>query len=238
MSWSDDLERCAPRRGIRVLVAVWFLAISGWLPACGGGGGGSGPTSVPEPPLAEEGNASCLDRADFGDPSQSAYVLPYPVGQASEAITSYCSGFTFPDHIGIDFDRPQGVAVAAARRGTALEVVDGFRDVGETLERSNRILIEHPDGSMALYLHLAEDGAMVQVGESVQRGQLLATSGASGAPFAHLHFAVFATAQLESSIASYLERTDSLPINFRNADGPLDERGGLIAGQVYLALPF
>jgi hypothetical protein len=27
-------------------------------------------------------------------------------------------------------------------------------------------------------------------------------------------------------------------VNFRNADGPLDERGGLLADATYLALPY
>ena len=236
MCWNEDLEGVSARTRARIALAVCLISTpAGMTMGCGGG---SGPTAVTQPPLVEEGNASCLERANFGDPTQSAYVLPYPVGDASEVLASYCSSFTYPENIGIDFDLAQGANVVAARRGTVIEVVDRFEDAGEILGQSNRILIEHPNGSMAFYLHLAEGSAAVQVGESVQQGQLLAEVGGSGAPFPHLHFSVFATSRLESSIAGYLERDDSLPINFRNSDGPLDSRGGLIAGQQYQALPY
>ena len=224
------------RSNIRIGATLSLVFIQAAVVGCGGGSGSS-PSQPTQPPPATQSNASCLERANFGDPAQSAYVLPYPVGEAYEAITSYCSSFTYPDNIGIDFDIPQGASVSASRGGTVLEVVDRFED-SNVLGRSNRILIEHGNGSMAFYLHLEQDSAVVRVGDSVKRGELLAHSAASGAPFAHLHFTVFRTARLEDSIAAYLRRTDSLPINFSNTDGPLDERGGLVAGAIYEALPY
>jgi murein DD-endopeptidase MepM/ murein hydrolase activator NlpD len=171
-----------------------------------------------------------LDRAVFGEPADSPYVLPYPVGEAYEVITSYCSSFTFPDNIGLDFDLPMGSRLVAARPGVAIEVVDGFDDGGASLDQNNFILIQHGDGSVAFYSHVRQGSARIQTGDSVGVGDRIADSGAAGAPFAHLHFTVYRNAGLDDR--------DSLPINFRNADGPLDERGGLIPGQVYRALPF
>jgi len=74
------------------------------------------PTAPPPVP------SGCLQRAQFGDPASSSYVLPYSVGESYEVITGYCDIFTFPDHLGWDFDLPQGTSVVATRRGTVLEV--------------------------------------------------------------------------------------------------------------------
>jgi murein DD-endopeptidase MepM/ murein hydrolase activator NlpD len=157
-------------------------------------------------------------------------VLPYPVGEAYEVITSYCSYFTLPDRIGLDFDLPMGSRLLAARSGVAIEVVDGFDDNGASLDQNNFILIQHGDGSVAFYSHIRQGSARIETGDSVGVGDRIADSGAAGAPFAHLHFTVYRNAGLDDR--------DSLPINFRNADGPLDERGGLISGQVYTARPY
>ena len=202
------------------LMLLGFLCLLG---GCGGSGGGSGSPTAPT-------STGCLDRAVFGEPADSPYVLPYPVGEAYEVITSYCSSFTFPDNIGLDFDLPMGSRLVAARPGVAIEVVDGFDDGGASLDQNNFILIQHGDGSVAFYSHVRQGSARIQTGDSVGVGDRIADSGAAGAPFAHLHFTVYRNAGLDDR--------DSLPINFRNADGPLDERGGLIPGQVYRALPF
>lgn len=53
-------------------------------------------------------------------------------------------------------------------------------------------------------------------------------SGYSGEP--HLHFGVY---EDYPPVDGY-----DLPVNFRNADGSIDERGGLIRGEVYTALPY
>jgi murein DD-endopeptidase MepM/ murein hydrolase activator NlpD len=66
-------------------------------------------------------------------------------------------------------------------------------------------------------------------GEGV--GQHFASSGDSGySGEPHLHSGVY---------EDYppVEGND-IPINFRNADGPLDTRGGLVRGEVYTALPY
>ena len=56
----------------------------------------------------------------------------------------------------------------------------------------NNIVIQHDDGSRAGYWHLQEDGALVNVGDSVKKGQVIALSGKTGyAAFPHLHFLVW-----------------------------------------------
>lgn len=216
---ADDIScrRTGRALVLMLLGSIWLLA------GCGGGGGGSSSPTAPN-------STGCLDRAVFGDAADSPYVLPYPVGEAYEVITSYCSYFTLPDRIGLDFDLPMGSRLLAARSGVAIEVVDGFDDNGASLDQNNFILIQHGDGSVAFYSHIRQGSARIETGDSVGVGDRIADSGAAGAPFAHLHFTVYRNAGLDDR--------DSLPINFRNADGPLDERGGLISGQVYTARPY
>jgi len=193
---------------------------------CGGSRRGDATPSAPSMPST----SPCLIRAVFGNPAESLYVLPYPVGTAYRVMTSYCSSFTYPDHIGIDFDMPMGAEIVAARAGVVIEAIWHFEDEGSDTSRTNLVRIQHADGTVADYLHFQQNGVIVQVGDKVGTGQLIGRNGASGAPMPHLHFAVYRDAQFD--------RAQTLPINFRNAEGPLDSRGGLIAGTVYRALAY
>jgi hypothetical protein len=64
----------------------------------------------------------------------------------------------------------------------------------------------------------------------VARGELIAQSGTSGGTVAVLHFGVYRTWPVQGGY--------DVAINLRNADGPLDERGGLVQGATYTALPY
>lgn len=79
--------------------------------------------------------------------------------------------------------------------------------------------IEHSDGTTAFYAHLVQDSVLPEVGDRVAQGEIIAQSGTSGGTVAVLG-------------------GDDVAINFRNADGPLDERGGLVQGATYTALPY
>ena len=46
----------------------------------------------------EEPSPICLARADFGDPAQSPYVLPYPVGAAYQVAQGYCGSGPWSSH--------------------------------------------------------------------------------------------------------------------------------------------
>jgi len=68
----------------------------------------------------------------------------------------------------------------------------------------NRVVIKHDNGLSSQYLHLLKNSSVVNVGDSVKQGQVIAKSGASGyvcsttgGDGAHLHF------QLQVSCGSY-----------------------------------
>lgn len=195
-----------------------FLAALAALSLCAGGGCAAG---------SDRDETSCFDRAVFGDPSESPYVLPYRVGTSHRVLQSYCGPLSHGSdgQLSIDFEMPVGTGVLAARAGTVRKVLDGFADFGPDI---NCIYVEHDDGTVAFYAHLRPTSIVVRLGDEVAAGQQIAASGASGTSIPHLHFGV--------SSRWPPDRQDDVPVNFRNARGPLDERRGLQAGMDYEAL--
>ena len=67
----------------------------------------------------------------------------------------------------------------------------------------------------------------MRVGERVRAGQVIGISGDSGCSSGpHLHVALFKD-------RSNFNKENTLPLNFRDADGPLDARRGLVQGARY-----
>ena len=85
-------------------------------------------------------------------------------------------GFGQPDgdelSEGIDISVPQGTPIKAAENGVVVYADDGLSDYG------NAILIRHDDGRVTVYGYAEE--LKVKRGDSVQRGQTIATSGMTG----------------------------------------------------------
>ena len=131
----------------------------------------------------------------FAAKSQCIYKLPFTNG------TSYtCSqgnGGTY-SHTGtaqyaFDFSMPINTNVCAARAGTVSHVVESYADYNNPSNCNyvNRVVVDHGDGTSALYLHLTQNGALVNVGDYVTQGQIIAKSGQTGCcTGAHLHFMV------------------------------------------------
>jgi murein DD-endopeptidase MepM/ murein hydrolase activator NlpD len=168
---------------------------------------------------------------------QSFRVLQGPfVADAVGGCTSGCGSHEDEDgHYAWDFDLPEGTAVLAARAGTVRLVVDSWSAdhcggtspiqsapagylVNENMgNQANLVLIEHGDGTSALYLHLsAVDPAIqdkVRTGAAVAVGERLGWSGRTGMTgcVPHLHF------QVEESVRADWY-TESRPIAFSDPD--------------------
>lgn len=173
----------------------------------------------------------CLQRATFGDPAASPYILPYPVGKSYLVSQSYCNRRgSHANQLAYDFNIPIGEDIIASRAGQVVELWDEYPDAGYGAE-NNYLFIRHTDGTVAMYAHLKRYGIDVEVGDYVEQGQRIAASGNSGTGGTpHLHFGVYAS-------WPNVEGFD-VPVNFCSAEGPLDTRGGSEAGQEYKALPF
>ena len=174
----------------------------------------------------------CLGRANFGDPQNSKYILPYPVGNAYPVYQSYCwSTGGHRNQLAYDFTMPIGDTVISSRGGIVREVKEDSPDDGQGYGEHNRIYIQHEDGTSAFYAHLKQYSVAVEIGDTVEVGQYIALSGNSGqSGEPHLHIGVYENYPPVEGV--------DVPINFRNAQGPLDSRNGLIRGEIYVALPY
>ena len=122
----------------------------------------------------------------------------------------------------VDFAADIGTPVLAAREGIVMQVENDFAKAGLNRERyggrANFIRILHDDGTMALYAHLREEGALVRVGQRVRAGQQIGLSGNTGFTTGpHLHF----VGQVNRGM-----KLESLPFRMRGPGGPLRIAGG------------
>ena len=178
---------------------------------------------------------ACMERAVFGDPSQSPYILPYPVGESYRLMQGYCySEGGHRNQLAYDFETPVGTPVIAARSGLVMKVHGDLPDEGKQPEsgQHNHVMIKHDDGTVAFYAHLKQNSILVKVGDHVSQGQPIAASGNSGNTqgLPHLHFGVYQDWPAKEGF--------DVPVNFRNTEGTHDKRKGLRPGGYFKALPF
>jgi hypothetical protein len=207
------------------LVAGWIAAFA----ACGGA-----PAADPGPEhVAPSTQQECLAQAVFEDPAESSYCLPWFEGGTFQVSQSYCSPPGWSHHIrhAYDFLMPMGTEVRAARAGLVVELREHWPDDDRVGGHENMVSLRHEDETTSLYLHMKQNGVLVEMGDWVPKGGLLGHSGSSGDTqgIPHLHFQVC----LKSGMCSWKTGEHTLPVNFSNADGHLDARRGLAVGEEY-----
>lgn len=136
-----------------------------------------------------------LQQGKIKDDTSYIYALPYEEGKSFRVIQGYFSPFTHKERAALDFNMKRGTKILAAREGVVVRVKeDGTLGGLKRKYRShgNNIVIQHADGSRAGYWHLQHNGALVHVGDTVKKGQVIALSGKTGYAFTpHLHFLVW-----------------------------------------------
>ncbi len=200
----------------RLFVSVILVLLTG--AGCGGSSSSSGPAT-----------ATC---GPYPPHTSSKYVLPYEVGKAYVVSQGNCASFSHKPGIGdqyaYDFLMPIGTPIIAARDGKVTRITARFMDNTAVPGEENVVGITHDDGSVALYFHLTQNGALVNLGQTVRFGDVIALSGNSGASTEpHLHFVVVGPAGTPAP--------GTLPITFRNTSA---HPNGLVQGQTYLALAY
>lgn len=144
--------------------------------------------------MAEEVSANLRVTADelalsTVSPRSIPSIVPlrhFTIGQTGASTGNKYNPFykTLRFHEGVDLLAPVGTEVLAPADGTVLEAKRGKRGVG------NVVVIGHQGGVKTVYKHLGE--IMVQHGQPVRRGMVIARVGSSGRSFApHLHYEVF-----------------------------------------------
>lgn len=149
--------------------------------------------AVSKNPLREK--VRLLQKGIIKDDTSYVYALPYEEGKTFRVIQGYFRGFTHRERAALDFNMKRGTRITAAREGVVVRAKeDGTLGGLNKKYRShgNNIVIQHADGTRAGYWHLQHDGALVNVGDTVKKGQLIALSGKTGYAFIpHLHFLVW-----------------------------------------------
>ncbi len=147
------------------------------------------------------------------------YRLPYASDETYMVLQGYGSKFSHTglEEFTVDFNMPEGTPVFAAREGVVARVEEshtiGCWEPG-CGKFANFVMIMHADGTTGEYFHLQQNGAVVEEGEVVSRGQLIGYSGNTGhTTMPHLHFGVYK--------ATSWGKTASIPIVFETSDGIL-----------------
>ncbi|WP_164972581.1 M23 family metallopeptidase [Lacibacter luteus] len=144
---------------------------------------------------AEAVRFRALQKGKIKDDSSYVYSLPFAVADKHRLVQGYFSRFTHRNRAALDFKMKKGTAIYAARGGVVMRVKEdgdkGGLD-GHYRQYGNNIIINHNDSTRSGYWHLQYNGAVVNVGDTVQQGQLIGYSGNTGyTAFPHLHFIVW-----------------------------------------------
>lgn len=95
----------------------------------------------------------------------------------------------------LDFYCEEGTPIYAAKEGLVVFVQNDSNVSGLTKKYynlGNRLVLEHENGEYTAYEHMRYEGIVVNIGQRVKRGQIVAYSGNTGITMApHLHFEVF-----------------------------------------------
>lgn len=148
------------------------------------------------------------------------YALPYEPGKTYRVLQGYGSRYTHTglEEFAMDLEMPVGTPVHAARSGVVARIQESNNEgcsQDGCGKYANYIVVMHSDGTTGEYYHLARNGAIVEAGEHVARGQLIGFSGNTGySTTPHLHFAVYRAAGDGN--------TQSIPVRFLSADAIID----------------
>lgn len=169
--------------------------------------------SVSNNPLRKE--IKGLQKGTIKDDTSYVYALPYEAGTKHRIIQGYFGPFSHKERAALDFKMKRGTKILAAREGVVVRVKeDGDRGGWNKKYRpyGNNIVIQHPDGSRSGYWHLQFNGALVNVGDTVQKGQVIGLSGKTGyTATPHLHFLVWHSSGGQwQQIATRFQTTDGI----------------------------
>lgn len=175
--------------------------------------------------------------ARYIDTEKSKYKLPYGVGESYELRQGNCTFHTHSvnskSEFAFDFVMDIGTPIQAAREGEVAAIVDNFHDGNNSPSEFNYVAIAHGDGTFAFYLHLTNSGITVELGETVEQGDVIAYSGDTGMESVpHLHFHVIETNEA-CFTGNVLGACPTIPVSFKNAS-PNDKI--MKQGTIYTAL--
>ncbi len=150
------------------------------------------------------------------NPDPYLYYFPYEHGTAHRVGQGWNGRFSHygQNQYAVDFNMDEGTEVYAARDGVVVSLKEDSNRGGPSqayAKFTNFVLIKHSDNTFANYVHLKQNGVLVEKGEQVSVGDLIALSGFTGvASGPHLHF--------DLRIPSLEGTMKSIPFLFRGKD--------------------
>lgn len=143
--------------------------------------------------------------------AKNSYRLPL-----KKEFIQRCTNRLSTCHVGklkhsLDFYCEEGTPIYAARGGSVVFVKNDSNASGlgkKYYSLGNRLVLEHENGEYTAYEHMRYRGIVVDIGQIVNRGQLIAYSGNTGITMApHLHFEVFNNPDVKKEEGTTLQIT-------------------------------
>ena len=155
-----------------------------------------------------------LQKGRIKEDSSFVYALPFEQGSSHFIVQGYYSAYSHKNRAAIDFKMKKGTKVLAARDGVVIRLKEDGEKGGlnkKYRQDGNLVVIQHEDGTRAGYWHLQKNGVLVNIGDTVQQGQVIALSGKTGySALPHLHFLVWNNQN---------GQWQQMPTRFRTANG-------------------
>jgi murein DD-endopeptidase MepM/ murein hydrolase activator NlpD len=133
-----------------------------------------------------------LQKGKIKDDTSYVYTLPFESGKAHLLVQGYFGKYSHKERAALDFKMKKGTKILAARDGVVTRVKEDEDKGGLNKKyhrQGNNIIIQHNDNSRSGYWHMQKNGVLVNVGDTVKKGQVIALSGNTGyTAFPHLHF--------------------------------------------------
>lgn len=129
-------------------------------------------------------------------PDDFNYLFPFEHGVKFKLDQGFGGKFSHQDenYYALDFSMDIGTPICASRDGVVIEVKEDSNRGGSSSAYAtygNYIAIYHKDGTFASYVHLKQNGSIVEVGDIVKEGEIIGYSGNTGLSTGpHLHFSV------------------------------------------------
>lgn len=164
---------------VKFVIILFSLAISGCVA-----------TNSPQRKAIKD-----LQKGRIIEDTSYIYDLPFEKGTAHLVVQGYYSAYSHKNRAAIDFKMKKGTKIIAARGGVVVRLKEDGKRGGlndKYRQDGNLVVIQHDDGSRAGYWHLQENGVLVNLGDTVQQGQVIGLSGKTGySALPHLHFLVW-----------------------------------------------
>ncbi len=143
-----------------------------------------------------------------------AYTIPFAKGSKIHVSQGYNGKASHKNKNAIDFAVKIGTPIYAARGGKVVALKES--NTKGKFDKSygkyaNYIIIEHSDKTLGKYYHLKQNGVVLNIGDIVKQGDLIAYSGNTGYTSGpHLHFTV---TKVDERV---MNRQKTIAVRFRN----------------------